>query len=85
MVKGRLTLRPKILTVAKKELTKKRPLSSAAVMLYQARVRVLSVFRAMDLIRQVAGRPEKILPKLQLYIIDSDKGRVPLHLRVTGP
>jgi membrane protease subunit HflK len=25
------------------------------------------------------------LPKLQLYIIDSDKGRVPLHLRVTGP
>jgi modulator of FtsH protease HflK len=28
---------------------------------------------------------EKILPKLQLYIIDSDKGRVPLHLRVTGP
>ena len=28
---------------------------------------------------------EKILPKLQLYIIDSDQGRVPLHLRVTGP
>ncbi|HYS90185.1 MAG TPA: FtsH protease activity modulator HflK [Bradyrhizobium sp.] len=28
---------------------------------------------------------EKILPKVQLYIIDSDKGRVPLHLRVTGP
>jgi modulator of FtsH protease HflK len=28
---------------------------------------------------------EKILPKLQLYIIDSDNGRVPLHLRVTGP
>jgi membrane protease subunit HflK len=28
---------------------------------------------------------EKILPKLQLYIIDSDGGRVPLHLRVTGP
>jgi modulator of FtsH protease HflK len=28
---------------------------------------------------------EKILPKLQLYIIDSDKGQVPLHLRVTGP
>jgi membrane protease subunit HflK len=25
------------------------------------------------------------MPKLQLYIIDSDKGRVPLHLRVTGP
>ena len=28
---------------------------------------------------------ERILPRLQLYIIDSDKGRVPLHLRVTGP
>ena len=28
---------------------------------------------------------EKILPKVHLYIIDSDKGRVPLHLRVTGP
>jgi membrane protease subunit HflK len=28
---------------------------------------------------------EKILPKVQLYIIDSDKGRVPLSLRVTGP
>ncbi len=28
---------------------------------------------------------EKILPKLQLYIVDSDKGRVPLHLRMTGP
>ena len=28
---------------------------------------------------------EKILPKLQLYIIDSDNGRVPLHLRMTGP
>jgi membrane protease subunit HflK len=28
---------------------------------------------------------EKILPKLQLYIVDSDKGRVPLHLRLTGP
>lgn len=28
---------------------------------------------------------EKILPKLQLYVVDSDKGRVPLHLRVTGP
>jgi len=28
---------------------------------------------------------EKILPKLQLFIVDSDKGRVPLHLRVTGP
>ncbi|WP_024508013.1 FtsH protease activity modulator HflK [Bradyrhizobium sp. ARR65] len=28
---------------------------------------------------------EKILPKLQLYIVDSDKGRVPLHLRLTSP
>ena len=28
---------------------------------------------------------EKILPRVQLYVIDSDKGRVPLHLRVTGP
>ena len=28
---------------------------------------------------------ERILPKLQLYVVDSDKGRVPLHLRVTGP
>src|SRR5262249_50283993 len=28
---------------------------------------------------------ERILPRLQLYIIDSDKGRAPLHLRVTGP
>jgi modulator of FtsH protease HflK len=28
---------------------------------------------------------EKILPKAQLYVIDSDKGRVPLHLKVTGP
>jgi modulator of FtsH protease HflK len=28
---------------------------------------------------------EKILPKVQLYVIDSDNGRVPLHLRVTGP
>jgi membrane protease subunit HflK len=28
---------------------------------------------------------ERILPKLQLYILDSEKGRVPLHLRVTGP
>ena len=27
---------------------------------------------------------ERILPKVQLYVIDSDKGRVPLHLRVTG-
>ena len=24
---------------------------------------------------------EKILPKVQLYVIDSDKGRAPLHLR----
>ena len=28
---------------------------------------------------------EKILPKVKLYVIDSDKGRVPLHLRMTGP
>jgi modulator of FtsH protease HflK len=28
---------------------------------------------------------EKILPKAQLYVIDSDRGRVPLHLKVTGP
>jgi membrane protease subunit HflK len=28
---------------------------------------------------------EKILPKAQLYVIDSDKGRVPLHLKVTSP
>jgi membrane protease subunit HflK len=28
---------------------------------------------------------EKILPKLQLYIVDSDNGRVPLHLRLTSP
>lgn len=28
---------------------------------------------------------ERILPKVQLYVIDTDKGRVPLHLRVTGP
>jgi modulator of FtsH protease HflK len=28
---------------------------------------------------------EKILPKAQLYVIDSDKGRVPLHLKMTGP
>ena len=28
---------------------------------------------------------EKLLPKAQLYIIDSDKGRVPLHLKLTGP
>src|SRR6516162_3019635 len=28
---------------------------------------------------------ERILPKVQLYVVDSDKGRVPLHLRVTGP
>jgi modulator of FtsH protease HflK len=28
---------------------------------------------------------EKLLPKAQLYVIDSDKGRVPLHLKLTGP
>jgi membrane protease subunit HflK len=28
---------------------------------------------------------ERILPRVQLYVIDSDNGRVPLHLRVGGP
>jgi membrane protease subunit HflK len=28
---------------------------------------------------------EKILPRVQLYVVDSENGRVPLHLRVTGP
>jgi membrane protease subunit HflK len=28
---------------------------------------------------------EKVLAKVQLYVFDSDKGRVPLHLKVTGP
>jgi membrane protease subunit HflK len=28
---------------------------------------------------------QNILPRLQLYVVDSDKGRVPLHLRMTGP
>jgi membrane protease subunit HflK len=28
---------------------------------------------------------EKILPRVRLYIVDSDKGRVPLHLRLSGP
>ena len=28
---------------------------------------------------------EKILPRVRLYVIDSDKGRVPLHLRMSGP
>jgi membrane protease subunit HflK len=28
---------------------------------------------------------EKVLPKVQLYVIDSDKGRVPLHIRMGGP
>jgi membrane protease subunit HflK len=27
---------------------------------------------------------EKILPRVRLYVIDSDKGRVPLHLRLNG-
>jgi membrane protease subunit HflK len=27
---------------------------------------------------------ERVLPRVQLYVIDSDNGRVPLHLRVTG-
>ena len=28
---------------------------------------------------------EKILPRVRLYVVDSDKGRVPLHLRMSGP
>jgi membrane protease subunit HflK len=28
---------------------------------------------------------EKILPRVRLYVVDSDKGRVPLHLRLSGP
>jgi modulator of FtsH protease HflK len=28
---------------------------------------------------------EKVLPRVQLYVIDSDKGRIPLHLRLSGP
>jgi membrane protease subunit HflK len=28
---------------------------------------------------------EKILPRVQVYVIDSDKGRIPLHLRLSGP
>ena len=28
---------------------------------------------------------EKILPKVRLYVVDSDQGRVPLHLRMSGP
>jgi modulator of FtsH protease HflK len=28
---------------------------------------------------------EKVLPRVQFYVIDSDKGRIPLHLRLTGP
>jgi membrane protease subunit HflK len=27
---------------------------------------------------------ERILPKVQLYVVDSDKGRAPLHVRVSG-
>jgi modulator of FtsH protease HflK len=28
---------------------------------------------------------ERVLPRVQFYVIDSDKGRIPLHLRLTGP
>ena len=28
---------------------------------------------------------EKVLPRVRLYVVDSDKGRVPLHLRLSGP
>jgi membrane protease subunit HflK len=28
---------------------------------------------------------EKILPRVRLYVVDTDKGRVPLHLRMSGP
>ena len=28
---------------------------------------------------------ERVLPKVKFYVIDSDKGRVPLHLRLNGP
>jgi membrane protease subunit HflK len=28
---------------------------------------------------------EKILPRVRLYVVDTDKGRVPLHLRISGP
>jgi membrane protease subunit HflK len=28
---------------------------------------------------------ERVLPKARLFVLDSDKGRVPVHLRVTGP
>src|SRR5262249_35050985 len=41
--------------------------------------------KAPDVTRLYLEAMEKILPKVQLYVIDSDKGRVPLHLRVTGP
>jgi modulator of FtsH protease HflK len=28
---------------------------------------------------------EKVLPRVKFYMVDSDKGRVPLHLRLNGP
>ena len=28
---------------------------------------------------------EKILPKVKMYVIDTESGRAPLNLRVTGP
>ena len=28
---------------------------------------------------------EKMLPRVRLYVVDTDKGRVPLHLRMSGP
>jgi modulator of FtsH protease HflK len=28
---------------------------------------------------------ERVLPRVKFYVIDSDKRRVPLHLRLNGP
>jgi membrane protease subunit HflK len=28
---------------------------------------------------------EKVLPRVRLYVVDSNKGRVPMHLRLSGP
>jgi membrane protease subunit HflK len=43
--------------------------------------------KAPDITRQrlYLEAMEKILPKVHVYVVDSDKGRVPLNLRVTGP
>lgn len=41
--------------------------------------------RDITRIRLYLEAMEKVLPKVQLYVIDSDKGRVPLHLRMSGP